>query len=162
MSIELWRTRPYTSMLQNAVDQMYRKTFPPFTDGNLSDGGSTGFQSLPVNVWETDDAYVAKLLAPGLDDQTINVTVHEDTLAIEGALMVQIPDGARPVWEEFGPSRFRRSLRLGASVDSARVEATYRDGVLMVTMPKAEHARPRQIQVQVQLPSSAAQQPLSD
>ncbi len=73
---------------------------------------------------------------------------------------VRQPDGASPVWQEFGPSRFRRSLRLGASVDGAKVDAMYGNGLLMITMPKAEHVKPRQIQVQ--LASSAAQQPPSD
>ena len=149
MSIELWRTRPYSHPLHHLVDRMYEQTFAPFTGGSLSDGGSTGFQSLPVNVWETEDAYLATLMAPGLDEPTINVTVHEDTLAIEGALVVQVPEGAKAVWQEFGPSRFRRSLRLGAAVDSSKVEALYRNGLLMITMPKAENARPRKVQVQL-------------
>ena len=89
------------------------------------------------------------LLAPGLDEQSINVTVHEDTLAIEGELKVSVPEGAKAVWQEFGPAKFRRSLRLGAAVDPTRVEAIFRNGLLLVTMPKAEHAKPRQVQVQV-------------
>ena len=111
--------------------------------------GSVGFQSLPVNVWETPDGYQAALLAPGLDEQSLNVTVHDDTLAIEGELKFNVPEGARAIWQEFGPSKFRRSLRLGAAVDPTRVEAIFRNGLLLVTMPKAEHAKPRQIQVQV-------------
>jgi HSP20 family protein len=150
MSIELRRTRAYAHLLNHIVDGTYERAFTPFANANASDGGSTGFQSLPANVWETEDAYLATLMAPGLDEQTINVTVHEDTLTIEAALTFQTPEGARPVWQEFlqGPTRFRRSLRLGTSVDSARVEALYRNGLLMITMAKAEHAKPRQIQVQ--------------
>ena len=85
MSIELWRTRPYAQHLHHFVDGLYEQAFAPFTSGNSADGGGTGFQSLPVNVWETGDAYLATLMAPGLDEQTINVSVHDDTLAIEGA-----------------------------------------------------------------------------
>ena len=115
----------------------------------LRAGNGAGFQSLPVNVWETGEGYHAALLAPGLDESSINVTVHDDTLAIEGELTFQVPEGAKAIWQEFGPSKFRRSLRLGAAVDPARVEAIYRNGLLLVTMPKAEHAKPRQISVQV-------------
>jgi HSP20 family protein len=98
----------------------------------------------------TDEAYLATLMAPGLDEQTIKVTVHEDTLAIEGALAFEAPKGARAVvWQEFGPAKFRRSLRLGTSVDTSKVEALYRNGLLILTIPKAEHSKPRQIQVQV-------------
>jgi len=149
MSIELWRTRPFAHDFQHVVDGLYEQAFSPFTSGNASDGGSTGFQSLPVNVWETDGGYVATLMAPGLDEQTIKVTVHDDTLAIEGALVAQAPEGAKPVWQEFGPSKFRRSLKLGAAVDPSKVEALYRNGLLTITMPKAESAKPRQIQVQL-------------
>jgi HSP20 family protein len=157
MSIDLWRTRPYAHHLQHVVDGLYEQAFAPFTTGNPADGGSTGFQSLPVNVWETDEAYLATLMAPGLDEQTINVTVHEDTLAIEGTLAFEAPKGARAVvWQEFGPAKFRRSLRLGTSIDASKVEALYHNGLLTLTMPKAEHSKPRQIQVQVQVTSKEA------
>jgi HSP20 family molecular chaperone IbpA len=109
-----------------------------------------------VNVWETPEGYQAALLAPGLDEQTINVTVHDDTLVIEGELQFAVPEGAKPIWQEFGPSKFRRSLRLGSAVDPARVEAMYKSGLLLVTMPKAEHAKPRQIRVQVTGEGAAA------
>ena len=93
--------------------------------------------------------YEATFLAPGLDEQSINVTVHDDTLAIEGKLRFDIPEGAKVVWQEFGPATFRRSIRLGAAVDPARVEALYQNGLLTLRMPKAEHAKPRHIQLQV-------------
>ena len=151
MSIELWRTRPYTNELSHIIDRMFEQTFVPFTSAGPANGGSTGYQSLPVNVWETEDAYCAALMAPGLDEQTIDLTVHEDTLAIEGVLTFEAPDGAKPVWQEFnpGPAKFRRSLRLGAAVDASKVEAVYRNGLLVLTMPKAEYAKPRQIHLQV-------------
>jgi HSP20 family protein len=150
MAIDLWRTRPYTpGTFSQAVDRLFEEAFAPFFTTSAGDRGATGVQSLPVNVWETEDGYQAALMAPGLDEQSINVTVHDDTLAIEGELKFQAPEGARTIWQEFGPARFRRSLRLGAAVDAARVEALYRNGLLLVTMPKAEHAKPRQIRVQV-------------
>jgi len=89
------------------------------------------------------------LIAPGLDEQATKVTIHDDPLAIEGALVIQAPEGTKPVWEEFGPSKFRRSLRLGAAVEASRREALDRNGLLMITLPKAEGAGPRQIPVQL-------------
>jgi HSP20 family protein len=150
MSIDVWRTRPYTTMntpMRQWVDRVFDDAFAPAY--TAQGGNGAGFQSLPVNVWETGEGYHAALLAPGLDESSINVTVHDDTLAIEGELTFQVPEGAKAIWQEFGPSKFRRSLRLGAAVDPARVEAIYRNGLLLVTMPKAEHAKPRQISVQV-------------
>ena len=150
MAIDIWRTRPYTTFnapLRQWVDQVFDEAFA--RQGGNGNAQSAGFQSLPVNVWETPEGYQAALLAPGLDEQSINVTVHEDTLAIEGELRFSIPENSKAVWQEFGPSKFRRSLRLGSAVDPAHVEAMYKNGLLLVTMPKAEHAKPRQIQVQV-------------
>ena len=145
MAMEMWRTRPHAmTTLRNAVDRLFDEAL-----GASTAEGTTGFQSLPVNVWETSDGYQAALLAPGLDEQSINVTVHEENLIVEGELRVQAPEGSRMIWQEFGPSRFRRSLRLGSAIDPSKVEALYRNGLLLLTMPKAEHARPRQIQVQV-------------
>jgi HSP20 family protein len=149
MAIDLWRTRPYVNMnppLRQWVDRVFDDAFARESQPGT---GSAGFQSLPVNVWETPEGYQAALLAPGLDQDTLNVTVHDDMLAIEGELSFSVPEGAKAVWQEFGPSKFRRSLRLGAAVDPVRVEAIYRNGLLLITMPKAESAKPRQIKVQV-------------
>jgi HSP20 family protein len=149
MAIDLWRTRPYMSMnapVRQWVDRVFDEAF---ARENPSASGSAGYQSLPVNVWETPEGYQAALLAPGLDQDTLNVTVHDDMLVIEGELRFSVPEGAKAIWQEFGPSKFRRSLRLGVAVDPSRVEAVYRNGLLLVTMPKAESAKPRQIHVQV-------------
>jgi len=147
MAIDLWRTRPYVNApLRQWVDRVFDDAFARETPAG---NGSAGFQSLPVNVWETADGYQAGLLAPGLDQDSLNVTVHDDTLVIEGESRFSVPEGAKAVWQEFGPSKFRRSLRLGAAVDPSKVEAIYRNGLLLVTMPKAENAKPRQIRVQV-------------
>jgi HSP20 family protein len=144
MAIDMSRSGQYgLGRLWRDIDQLFSEAM-----GTRSGDGAAGVQSLPVNVWETDDGYQAALLAPGLDEQSLNATVHQDTLAIEGELKFQAPEGAKMVWQEFGPARFRRSLRVGAAVDSERVEALYRNGLLLVTMPKADHARPRQVNVQ--------------
>jgi HSP20 family protein len=151
MSTQLWRTRPYAHFPHHIVNGLYEQALARFASGNASDGGSTELQGLPMNVWESQDVYLATLLAPGLDEQTVNVTFHQDTLAIEGSLAYEVPVGAEAMWQDFnpGPTRFRRSLQLGTSVDPSKVEAFYRNGVLTISMPKAEHSKPRQIQVRV-------------
>jgi HSP20 family protein len=135
-----WRSRPYST----AADRLFREALEPyFVDGRSSaaNGGTTGFQSLPVNVWETVEGYEATFLAPGLDERSISVTVHDDTLSIEAEQRFEVPAGAKVVWQEFGPATYRRSLRLGTVIDSAKVEALYRNGLLPLRMQKAEHAR---------------------
>jgi HSP20 family protein len=155
MSTDQWRPRPHSP----AVDRLFLDALAPYFANGTStaaSGGTTGFQSLPLNVWETAEGYEATFLAPGLDEQSINVTVHDDTLAIEGELRFEIPEGARVVWQEFGPATFRRSIRLGTAIDTAKVEALYQNGLLTLRMPKAEHARPRHIHLQVKPGQAAA------
>jgi HSP20 family protein len=157
MAIDLWSTRPYPhGSFSTAIDRLFEQALTGYTDGSR-DGGSTGFQSLPVNVWETGEGYQAALLAPGLDAQSINVTVHDDMLAIQAETRFETPQAAKLIWQEFGPAKFRRSLRLGSAMDPDKVEALYQDGILLVTIPKAEHAKPRQIQVQMGTPAAAKQ-----
>ena len=179
MAIDLWRTRPFMSYpMSRAVDSLFERAFAPFyggRDGGTESSGQTGVQTLPVTIWETGDAFHAALMAPGLDDNSLTVTVQDDTLSVEGELKFQpfaggdaverwagrradvgyspasppSGEGARMIWQEFGPARFRRSLRFGTPVDPDRVEATYRHGLLLITMPKSQEARPRQVRVQV-------------
>lgn len=153
MAIELWRTRPYTiGSLSQAMDRLFDQAFSPMYQTSAN-GGSTSVQSLPVNVWETNESYQVAMLAPGLDEQSLNVTVHEDTLTVEGEMHFQTPEAARTIWQQFGPAKVRRQLRLNAPVNPSNVEAIYRNGLLLVTLPKAEHARPRQVPVQVNTPN---------
>jgi HSP20 family protein len=151
MAIDLWRRPMMSNPMTRAVDRLIEEAFAPFyggRDGGGAGNGQTGVQSPPVTIWETDDAFHAALMAPGLDEDSINVTVQEDTLSVEGELKFQPPEGARMIWQEFGPTRFRRALRFGTPIDPNRVEAVYRDGLLLLNLPKSEEARPRQIRVQ--------------
>jgi HSP20 family protein len=156
MAIEFRRTRPYSPTFGRLLDQ----AFAPIYNASVANGGSTGYQSMPVNVWETNEGYHAALLVPGLNEETVSVTVHENVLNVEGELSYQAPEGARMLWQEFSPAKFRRSLRLGSAIDATRVEAMYRNGLLLVTLPKAEHAKPRHIQVQSGAAPAAAAQPI--
>ena len=103
-------------------------------------------RALNVNVREEDEAYILYALVPGLKAEDLNIQVLENIVSIEGEfkdeeasfLMSELPRGA-----------FRRSLRLPSEIDSGKVEARIADGVLTLTLPKAESARPKKIQVTV-------------
>jgi len=159
MAIDLWRTRPFMSgTMRGAVDRLFEDTYAPFytgysgREGAGSTGGQPGVQTLPVTIWESNDGFHAAIMAPGLEENSINVVVQDDTLSIEGELKFQPPEGARMIWQEFGPMHFRRSLRFGTAIDPTRVEAVFRNGLLLITVPKAEEARPRQVRVRVAEP----------
>lgn len=103
-------------------------------------------RALGVNIREEEDAYILNSLVPGLKAEDLNIQVLENVVSIEGEykdeeasfLMSELPRGA-----------FRRSLRLPSEIDSGKVEARIADGVLTLTLPKTESARPKKIQVTV-------------
>ena len=159
MAMDQWRTRPYTGQgpLSQIADRMFEQAFAPFFTTSRGDGDSTGFQSLAVTIWETTDAYHVAALAPGLDQDSLHVTVEAEALAIEGELKLPAPEDAQTVWQEFGPTQFRRTLRLGSGIDPTQVEARYQHGMLYITIAKAEQVRPRQVRVQVAGPEADAE-----
>src|SRR5713101_6335137 len=102
MAVDPERTRNTT-----AVDWLFQEALAPyFASGTVSaaNGGGSGIETLPVNVWETAEAYGADLLAPGLEEQSVNVTFHDDTVSIEGELRCQAPEGANVIRMEFAPA----------------------------------------------------------
>jgi len=126
------QTYPYNRVQQRPLRRVFRQW-----DGNNQ-------QTLGVNVREQDDAYVLSALVPGLKADDLNIQVLENVVRIEGEykqseneyLMQELPHGS-----------FTRTLRLPAAIDSDRVEAKITDGVLTLTMPKAESARAKKIKI---------------
>lgn len=127
--------------------------FDPFRDlsalrGSLrADGGWIP----PVDIYETaDKALVIKAELPEMKREAITVTVERGTLTISGerAMPADVKNEAyRRVERAYG--RFSRQFALPASVDAAKVEAEYKDGVLNVRLPLREEARPRTVPVAV-------------
>jgi HSP20 family molecular chaperone IbpA len=100
-----------------------------------------------VDVWE--DAAVITLIAdlPGVTNKGLSVRVDNDTLLIEGDASLDIPEAMEAVYAELRTQYFRRSFALSRELDTARIDAKLKDGVLTVTIPKAETAKPHRIEV---------------
>ena len=103
-----------------------------------------------VDVEETTDAYVFRADLPGMSAKDVKVTVHNDTLTLRGERKrdEKSSDGSRHRVERAYGS-FERSFTLGLPVRADQVKASYKDGVLEVHVPKADEARPRDIEVQI-------------
>jgi HSP20 family protein len=100
-----------------------------------------------LNIWREGDTIVAEAEIPGYRPEDIEVTATEDTLTIRGQRQTAMPEQVTPLRTERSVSRFERSVRLPVEVEADGIEATLADGVLRVTMPVAEAARPRRVQV---------------
>ncbi len=103
-------------------------------------------RSLGVNIREEEDAYILSALVPGLKAEDLNIQVLENVVSIEGEYRA---DEAEYLLSELPSGSFRRSLRLPAEVDADKVEAKIANGILTLTLPKAESARPKKIKIAV-------------
>lgn len=103
-----------------------------------------------LDAFEDKDKYIVQLEVPGVKKSDINVSVQEGTLTISGERNSQrdMKDGTTHRTERIY-GKFSRSVTLPAAVQSDKVSATYKDGVLTVELPKAEEAKPKQIEVKV-------------
>ena len=103
----------------------------------------------PVDIYETAEKDVVVTAdLPGLKREDIKVTFENNVLTIEGERTFRTETtGEQYHRVERGYGAFRRSFTLPATVDAARVEAAYHDGLLTVKLPRREESRPRQIQV---------------
>ena len=97
---------------------------------------------------ETENDYVIHASLPGIKPDDVQITVHGDTLTIRGELKdEEEKKGEHWHIRERRSGVFQRSLSLGAPVSSDKAEATFEHGVLTLTLPKAEEAKPRQIKI---------------
>jgi HSP20 family protein len=133
--------------LDDAFDRLLDSAFTSVFGPTYGEGGGT-YSSVPSNVWETDGAYHIALLVPGARPDDVEITALNNTITVAGSYELKQPEGVKTVWQEFGSSKFRRQIGLPIEVDSDHIEAAYQNGVLLLTVPKAEHAKPRQIKIQ--------------
>lgn len=101
-------------------------------------------QALGVNIREEDEAFILSALAPGLTAEDLNIQVLDDVVRIEGEYR---QDENQYLMRELPYGSFTRTLRLPAPIEANRVEARIADGILTLTLPKAESARPKRIKI---------------
>ncbi len=102
--------------------------------------------ALGVNIREEEDAYILSALVPGLKAEDLNIQVLDDVVRIEGEYKQDEKDY---LLQELPRGSFSRTLRLPAPLDADRVEAKIADGVLTLTLPRAESAKPKKIKIKV-------------
>lgn len=102
--------------------------------------------SLGVNIREEDEAYLLSALVPGLTADDLNIQVLDDVVRIEGEYR---QDENEYLMQELPHGSFMRTLRLPAAIDANHVEAKIADGILTLTLPKAESAKPKKIKINV-------------
>lgn len=103
----------------------------------------------PVDIFENEHAITLLADLPGVSREGLNVRVDGDALVLEATATSQGPSDLELVYGEARSPVYRRQFTLSRELDAARIEAKLADGVLRLTIPKAEEAKPRRVQVTV-------------
>ena len=131
--------------LRDAVNQLFEESFVrPFS---RSGGNGANFHYLPLDIYETEDAFVVKAFVPGVSPDQIDITAQQNTLAIRAEQPVDQQEGVRYYLRERAGGTWFRSLELPAAVDANRIDASLQNGVLTLMLPKAPEARPHKVQI---------------
>ena len=101
---------------------------------------------LPVDAYATSESFVIQSNLPGVKPEDVVITIEDDTLTIKAVLPGSVEDVEYAIHER-ASGEYERTLRFNVPVDAEAAEATFENGVLTLTVPKAEEAKPRQIKV---------------
>ena len=103
----------------------------------------------PVDVTEDPNGITLVADLPGVPRERLDLNVEADTLTIEGTVTLPTPEGLEATHVEVPRPRYRRVFTLSKELDAAQVKAEFAQGVLTLRIPKAAHAQPRRVAVQV-------------
>ena len=138
------RTPRQSVPLSDAMNQLLRGAFTsPF---GLAAATTL---SAEMNLYETNDNYILQVPVPGVKPDQLSITVRENVVTIQGSTEIPAPEGARPIYMGTGPSQIREQIQLPGDVNADQAVATYDNGVLTLTLPKAPSARERAIPMRI-------------
>ena len=104
----------------------------------------------PVDIIEGEDGLFLIADMPGVDENSVDITLEKNVLTIYGTVDPEIPGNRRLVSAEYGIGDYQRSFTLSDEIDREKIEATVKNGVLRLTLPRAEAAKTRKIPVKAQ------------
>ena len=103
----------------------------------------------PVDVIEDEAGITLTADLPGVAKENLTIRVDGDTLTIEAAVTLGESQNMEPVYAEIRAAQYKRSFTLSRELDTAKIDAAIKDGVLKLHVPKLEQATPRRIEVKV-------------
>ncbi len=118
--------------------------------------------AMPIDAYRVGDEFVVELDLPGVDGDSIDLTVEKNVLTVHAHRSRTTPDGVEMLVGERPQGTFSRQLFLGEGLDTDRIEAAYVDGVLTLRLPIAEKAKPRRVPIKLSGSSQTAIDAASD
>ena len=143
-SLSNWPSFDRLATLRDEMDRLFDFSFPSRDSGLLS-GWSPA-----LDVYDDKDAYQVSVELPGMKKEDIDISVQDGVLTVSGERKHERENKEGQTFRSeryFG--KFQRSISLPSGVDTSKVGASYKEGVLLIHLPKAEEAKPRQIEVKV-------------
>jgi len=138
-----WPTLDRWSNLRDELNSLFDLPFlSNFNRQDLFSGWSPA-----LDLYQNNDNLIAVVELPGMRKEDIEISIHDGTLTVSGQRERSSANGEKAERTERYVGSFRRSITLPARVDANKVSATYRDGILTITLPKAEEAKPKRIEV---------------
>jgi HSP20 family protein len=128
------------SNLREAMNRVFEEAYP-------DEGTQEREMTLAVDVIGEEDAYIIKALVPGIETDDLNIDILNNTVSIRGEFKADQEEGANFLTSELPEGRFSRIITLPVAVDASKAEATLKNGVLTLRIPKAEAHRPKSIKV---------------
>ncbi len=144
MTTALTNREPAGIALRDAVNQLFEDSFVRPWSGF---GRPNGSQYLPLDIYESDDAFVVKAFVPGVSQDNLDITVQQQTLTIRAEQPVEKQEGVRYHLRERTGGTWLRSVELPTPIDAGHIEARLQNGVLVLTLPKAPEAKPHKVQI---------------
>lgn len=142
--LQSWPSFDRLTSLRDELDRLFDFTAPTRDSGLFSGWTPT------LDVYDEKDNLTVKVELPGLKKEDIAISLHDGVLTLSGERKNEREQKEGETFRRerfFG--RFQRSVTLPTAVDASKVTASYKDGILTVTLPKAEEAKPKQIEVSV-------------
>lgn len=140
MSLSRWNPFEDLTNLHFELDQVFGQTQNIFTTNN------NWSWEPATEVTSTERAWKLRMELPGIDSKEVHIELKDNVLKINGERNVS-EDKAEQHLSEFGYGRFERNFRLPDHIDSEKVTADFENGILAVTLPVAESAQPRRIEI---------------
>jgi HSP20 family protein len=155
MALIPWRPRemwwdPFRDLetIQNEMNKMFDYSLIRWGDRDM--GLLEGAWSPAIDIYDSKDNVMVKADIPGMKKEEINVSVHGDTLIINGEKKQEKETKEKGfVRTERFYGAFNRAIRLPAQIDASKVNATYKNGVLELVLPKKEESKPKQLKINI-------------
>ncbi len=143
MSVSRWEPFKEFMTLRQAMDRLFEDSI--VRPGRMW-AEQSGRRYFPLDVYETKDAVILRAALAGVKPDEVDISVEGNTVTIRGETQAPAEDGTYLLQEQrYGP--FSRSIEVEVPLQPDKAEASFKDGILTLSIPKAEEAKPRVIKV---------------